>query len=402
MTRKEFLEKSAVLGIASPFMANLLSSFTNRNFFSEPREVPFKGKVIIVGAGVSGLTAGHILSQKGIDFEILEASAVHGGRVKKIDDFADFPIDLGAEWVHKWIKARPPILKSLLDGENPDYPIFRYFPKTYSLWKDGELKKKNIGRHFYFWNDWKFTNATWYDFVDQLVTPTLKEKIRYSTPVNEIDYASGKIKIKTDTGKEYTADKVLVTVPIKILQDQYINFVPEIPVKQMEEINKEWMPNGLKVFIDFSEKFYPEVLVPSGNLLERVVIGNYVYYDATLGKKTTKNILGLLADGNEADQYVALESDAAIFKYVMEELDEIFDGKASKYYLNHIVQNWSAEPFIRGTYSHRKASAKKCSVPLSNKVYFAGEAMHMKGRTIAVHGACESAYLALETMLKEV
>ncbi|MEN0049538.1 MAG: FAD-dependent oxidoreductase [Bacteroidota bacterium] len=133
-------------------------------------------------------------------------------------------------------------------------------------------------------------------------------------------------------------------------------------------MNKGWMPSGLKVFIDFSEKFYPEVLVPTGNLVERVIVSNYIYYDATLGKATHKNILGLLVDGNEADQYVSLGDKDAIFKYVMDELDQIFDGKASKYYLNHIVQNWSAEPFIRRTYSHRKASARKLSAPLSNKV----------------------------------
>jgi protoporphyrinogen oxidase len=53
-------------------------------------------KILIVGAGAAGITAGHALSEKGIDFEILEASSVHGGRVKKDADFADFPIDLGA------------------------------------------------------------------------------------------------------------------------------------------------------------------------------------------------------------------------------------------------------------------------------------------------------------------
>ncbi len=85
----------------------------------------------------------------------------------------------------------------------------------------------------------------------------------------------------------------------------------------------------------------------------------------------------------------------------MQELDEIFDGKASKYYVKHIIQNWTAEPFIQGTYSHRKASAKKLAAPIDDKVYFAGEAMHMKGRTIAVQGACESSYLMLERMLED-
>ena len=77
-----------------------------------------------MGAGAAGITAGHALSEKGIDFEILEASSVHGGRVKKTAGFADFPIDLGAEWVHRAIKAKAPTTQALLSGQSPEFRIF--------------------------------------------------------------------------------------------------------------------------------------------------------------------------------------------------------------------------------------------------------------------------------------
>ena len=63
--------------------------------------------VLIIGAGAAGITAGHLLAERGVDFEILEASSTHGGRVRKVDDFVDFPIDIGGEWIHQWIRARP-------------------------------------------------------------------------------------------------------------------------------------------------------------------------------------------------------------------------------------------------------------------------------------------------------
>ena len=84
---------------------------------------------------------------------------------------------------------------------------------------------------------------------------------------------------------------------------------------------------------------------------------------------------------------------------MLAELDEIFDGKASQYYLQHVVQDWSREPFIGGSYSQRRASAKKLGAPVAGTVFFAGEAMNPNGKTIAVHGACESAYAAVEAML---
>ena len=40
-----------------------------------------KHKVLIIGAGAAGLAAGHALAQRGIDFQILEASDRIGGRL---------------------------------------------------------------------------------------------------------------------------------------------------------------------------------------------------------------------------------------------------------------------------------------------------------------------------------
>lgn len=54
--------------------------------------------IFIIGAGAAGITAGHLLAEEGVDFEIFEASDTYGGRVRKVDDFVDFPIDVGAEW----------------------------------------------------------------------------------------------------------------------------------------------------------------------------------------------------------------------------------------------------------------------------------------------------------------
>ncbi|MEO0471652.1 MAG: FAD-dependent oxidoreductase, partial [Bacteroidota bacterium] len=57
-------------------------------------------QVLVIGAGAAGLYAGHELARHGIDFMILEASDRHGGRLGKLEGFADYPLDLGAEWLH--------------------------------------------------------------------------------------------------------------------------------------------------------------------------------------------------------------------------------------------------------------------------------------------------------------
>ncbi|CAO2819091.1 unnamed protein product [Amaranthus hypochondriacus] len=56
--------------------------------------------VIIVGAGMSGISAGKRLSDAGIkDFLILEATNRIGGRIKKTK-FAGYTVEMGANWLH--------------------------------------------------------------------------------------------------------------------------------------------------------------------------------------------------------------------------------------------------------------------------------------------------------------
>ena len=72
MTRKEFVRMCGMIGLSIPFQTTLTSC--------DKEEVPagsgnFEGKVLIIGAGAAGLTAGYLLKQRGIDFSIIEASS---------------------------------------------------------------------------------------------------------------------------------------------------------------------------------------------------------------------------------------------------------------------------------------------------------------------------------------
>lgn len=68
-----------------------------------PSKIALKkpSKVVILGAGFSGLAAGYFLTKEGIDLTILEARPRISGRVfsHKIDETDNLVIELGAEWV---------------------------------------------------------------------------------------------------------------------------------------------------------------------------------------------------------------------------------------------------------------------------------------------------------------
>ncbi|MDV7398036.1 FAD-dependent oxidoreductase, partial [Arthrospira platensis SPKY1] len=90
--------------------------------------------------------------------------------------------------------------------------------------------------------------------------PEITDKIVLSTPIAEVDYSADKVRLKASDGSTYEGDRVLITVPIKILQNESIRFVPALPAAKSEAINSIYMGDGIKIFVEFKERFYPDLV----------------------------------------------------------------------------------------------------------------------------------------------
>lgn len=400
MTRQEFLKTSLGFGLGLPLLSGtLLGGCAQRSFSGQAITPNFSGKVIVVGAGAAGLTAGYLLKHYGVEVQLLEAAPIYGGRLKKAAHFADFPIDLGAEWLH----TDPAVLTEIGQHLNPKpdrSEVMEYNPRAISTWKNGKLKRHNYLRAVY--SEWKFRESTWFDFFEQYFVPQLTDELILNTPVTSIDYTADQVVLNTATGQRYQADKVLITVPLTILQQERIDFTPALPAAKKEAISQVSMGDGIKVFIAFKTKFYPDVLT-FGNIFKAIRAEEKLFYDAAFGKASKDNILGLFTINKAASAYTKLSSEQEIIRKILGELDAIFEGKASPNYLRHIVQNWSAEPYIRGAYSYEFTenqwdTVSLLSRPVADKLYFAGEALSVENQAM-VHGACESAYAAVAQVL---
>lgn len=64
--------------------------------------------------------------------------------------------------------------------------------------------------------DRKFVNYSWFNFYEDYIFPSIKDKIKYNKVVKSIDYQSDNIELQTNS-ETYNADKVIVAVPLKIL-----------------------------------------------------------------------------------------------------------------------------------------------------------------------------------------
>ena len=358
----------------------------------------YQGKVIIVGAGAAGLAAAKVLEQNNIDYTILEASERYGGRLKKNTTLADFPIDIGAEWIHS-----APIVLNKLKGKADDQVEEKLIPyhleETYN-WDGQQYEKVSQAQNdfmYKFMPESKFKNSTWYDFVNENIAATVKHKIEFNSPVTAINYSEEKVKVKTKDGTIHTADKVLVTVSIGVLKANHIRFTPDLSKEKKEAINAITFLPGFKLVMKFTEKFYPDVIN------WEVKTGEKVFYDIAFKKEAQSHILGCLVTGASVEEYYKLASKDEIVKSIIAELDKIFDGKASENYTGeYILENWGQHQFTMGTWTQaaqqKKSELKTLNQPLNKKVYFAGE-INDTYQQMGVPGAVLSGYHSIDKLL---
>lgn len=303
----------------------------------------------------------------GIDFEIHEASSTWGGRIKVNTNFTDFPIPLGAEW----IETETDILSKIVND-----PAIQVDVKT--------IPDRP---------DFKFVNSSWFGFFETYILPTVADKIIYNSVVSSIDYATSQISVATQNGS-YLADKAILCVPLKVLQDGAIRFTPALPEKKQKTIEKMHVWDGFKAFFEFSTKFYVE---EHDFHIKPKTKGQKLFYNAAHGQNTDKHVLGIFAVGEPVSAYNGM-SNEAVKTQILSELDLIYDNQASPNYIQHIVQNWQDEPFIRSGYLTDHADWKKVKIlgeSVGDKLFFAGGEFTNGENWVSVHTAAESARRAV-------
>lgn len=407
-------------------------------------------RVIVVGAGAAGLYAAKKMKEHGATVEILEATGVLGGRIRKLDGFADFGIDLGAEWIHGqralskdlaetanfslfedqsetnyWINgnltgsisnAQLDQLNAILEGEQSysgaDVSLRSYASQIgLPTIHDGLLEAmageygtrssllslKYTPQEFENWSsggkDFKFAR-TQFDFINNAIASSVQNDIIYNSPVATIDYDGNEVTVTTDDGTSYMADRVLVTVSLGVLKANLIDFQPALPSEKLAAIQAVGIDSGMKIFLKFSQNFWNGRSIGGASVCP-------AYYDVGYGKGGNDHVLGAFLMGEKAE-YLSSLGQAAV-QELLSELDSIFNGQATANFVDGHIMDWGAEPFVRGAYSYSslgigtKRSALADSV--NGKLFFAGEATHTEGHFQTVHGALETGEREFEKIL---
>lgn len=370
MTRSEFVKLSTLLGISVPFQP-ILSSCADRNVKSENQSSSSVGKVIIVGAGPAGMTAGYLLAQQGIDFQILEATGSFGGRMACATSISNFPTPLGAEWVHTSIDLFSEIINNpSVDTSTPQLIGYNATDDLQDVYSNGVLTTSPLGEEGAS-DDRKFINSCWLEFFREYIVPSITDNISYHTPVTAIDDSSDQVEVTTGVGNTYKADKCIITVPLTILQEGSINFTPALPTKRQKAILSLKIMPGFKCFLKTSKKFYHTYLLFDDSFIGG---GQWIYYDAAYGQNTDDNILGFLCVGPKAADYPYSDS-TQLLEHITSELKGIY-GSDQVDILDFEYTNWDEVPYIKGSYLGIEADGEAIaylSKPIGS-LHFAGSA----------------------------
>lgn len=461
MNRRELLRQLAFGIPAGLIFPSLLTSCKDENLLPY---TTYKGKVIIIGAGVSGLYAAYLLKQQGVDVSILEADMLHGGRIRPLRGFADFTVELGAEEVHgsrsvfydlvRSLNAEfindntndyiqiDGALKKLSDLEDSDSDIKTilelsrkmdeynggdltadqyaqqqgYAQRVLALYEalfgteygtsNDRLGMQGVAAAERLWSsgdqNFMLKNQDILSLLEQRFTD-VTGLIRYGIQVQSVLYNnSSTIALVDQNGATYTCDKLIVTVPLTVLRDGDISFSPPLDSTRRDALQRIGMGAGMKIILKFSSRFWPD---DTGTIYSQGHVPEY-WVTGLGGRSASNNILTAFVHGRYAEDLLAM-GQTNMINTILAELDVLYGaGAATNSFVASHVMNWGAQPFIRGTYSYPKPGSdgarETIAQPIDNRIFFAGEHTHTGGHFATVHGAMETGFRAVRELLDAV
>lgn len=218
--------------------------------------------------------------------------------------------------------------------------------------------------------------------------------------VQTVSYqADGSVTVTTNQGS-FTAQRVIITLPLGVLQSGAVQFTPALPSEKRVAIDKLGMGLLNKCYLRFPRVFWDASVdwinyVPSG-----AKYGQWAEW-VSFARPTGQPVLlgfNAAAFGREIEGW----SDAAIVNSAMSTLRTMY-GNGIPDPTDWIITRWDSDPYARGAYScNVLGSTPEMRTDLarnvSNRLFFAGEAterLHFQ----TVHGAYESGLRAADEIL---
>ncbi|GMH40528.1 hypothetical protein BSKO_08432 [Bryopsis sp. KO-2023] len=406
-------------------------------------------RVVVVGAGISGIACARELREKGVDVVILEARDRIGGRIHTVN-WGGVALDVGASWIHG-LKGNPVYqLAQDLGVETTNSNLWNcsvydkghslgYFSKVLKYWrylglqrkleKLGATSKEDLSIHEAFLmlvggNSRRSQRSSfetmflhvdtsenygsdastlslkeWHQDVDfegvDVVFPNgyaeLLEKaskgldIRLEHPVDLVEW--GDCGVKIHSGENFlAAEAVVLTVPLGVLKSGDVRFKPDLPAEKVRSIQNLHMGYFNKVILKFSHVFWPNRECFAFTVgLDEPNMSLIINFEKYLKVPILVGLLG----GKFAKESERM-SDESMVALTMARLREAFGGDIPDP-VSYFRTKWCEDPYSMGAYSSIPVGSSaqdrvKLGDNVSNRLFWAGEAASVK-YAATVHGA---------------
>ncbi|XP_031559027.1 polyamine oxidase 1-like [Actinia tenebrosa] len=398
-----------------------------------------RSKVIILGAGISGITAAWTLEKHNItDFVVLEAQDYIGGRVKSIN-FKGVVIETGANWIHhahdsdsapllklkkqvnlkgKWSNYSDVVVRSSNGHIKPHNDIMSKFQSILQAatnekshedihssfrsrlsrngWENNTVLA-NIIEYFYIdftcsrepdtvsfchlvnrENDFFVSDPHGLSSLFQSLYKGFINKIELGRIVNAITYNDEGVRVYTTNGKTFLADYVICTFSSDVILSNLVAFYPPLPKWKLNAFAKMPLSLYTKIFLKFPYQFWDEkeyILHESAQRGYFPVFQNFQIY-CTAGL----GILLITVTGQEALR-VERQSIYQTQDQIMVVLRKLYWPEIPEP-LGIYYDRWSQNPFTQGAYSEAVLGTTtrdfQDMVQNVSHLYFAGEATSEK------------------------
>jgi monoamine oxidase len=316
-------------------------------------------------------------------FQAIESFASYPGKEMSVSEYLESAQELNIE--DRFLNIANALIGNELGADNNSLSMLAMKERA---------SAESAGKKAFYLNDRSIWSLFEKAFPEEIAL------VQSGKTVNSIAYNNQGVTVKMTDGSEYTAGRVLLTVPLGILKKQSIQFNPPLPVSKSSAIDAIGFGSGIRIALLFSQPFWTEGtdLVMGGTTFPQYEINS-------ANRSAGSHIVTATAMGEAAMALTGL-SDAEIAARAISELGKFYPagGVALKFTQKSVVKNWTDDPFTLGSISYPSPGSmgmrEDLAAPVGNKLFFAGEATNYNGHSGSVHGAMETAYRAVEEILR--